>query len=92
MGSYEQVVNHPGFGGDILTLTREYRYKYGFGLNLEQELAKGVGGFMRLGWSDGQTEAWMFSDVDRSATLGLSVNGGSYSISADDTLGVAGNS
>ncbi len=88
MGSYEQVVNNPGLGGD-LTLTREYRYKYGFGLNLEQELAKGVGSFIRLGWSDGQTEAWMFSDVDHSATLGLSINGGFWH-RADDTFGVAG--
>ena len=88
MGSYEQVVDNPGLDGNI-ALTRDYRCKYGFGLNLEQELARGVGSFMRLGWSDGQTEAWMFSDVDRSATLGLSLNGGFWQ-RTNDTFGVAG--
>ncbi len=88
MGSYEEVVDNPALGGDI-TLTRDYRYKYGFGLNLEQELTKGVGAFMRLGWSDGKTEAWAFSDVDRAASLGLSINGDFWG-RPGDTVGMAG--
>lgn len=88
MGSYEEVVDNPSLNVDI-TLTREYRFKYGFGLNLEQEIIKGIGAFSRLGWSDGQTEAWMFSDVDYAASLGLSVNGGFWH-RTNDTFGVAG--
>ncbi len=38
--------------------TRAYRYKYGFGRNVEQELAKNIGAFARVGWSDGENEAW----------------------------------
>ena len=53
-------------------------YKYGFGLNIEQEIIKNVGVFARLGWSDGQTEAWVFADVDRTATLGVSIKGESW--------------
>ena len=30
---------------------------------------------MRLGWSDGHTEAWVFNDIDRAVTLGLSLKG-----------------
>ena len=48
MGSYEATLDNPNLHDDI-TLTREYRSKFGFGLNLEQELAKGIGAFMRLG-------------------------------------------
>ena len=69
--------------------TRQYRYKYGFGLNLEQEITKNVGVFSRLGWSDGRDEAWVFADVDRAATLGLSIKGESWR-RPNDTFGLAG--
>lgn len=69
--------------------TRAYRLKYGFGVNVEQEIAKNVGVFTRLGWNDGRSEAWTFADVDQTATLGLSIKGQSWG-RADDTFGVAG--
>ena len=47
------------------------------------------GVFARLGWSDGKSEAWVFSDVDRTATVGLSVKGKSWH-RPNDTLGIAG--
>lgn len=87
MGSYDDAVVSPR-PADIVA-TRAYRYKYGFGLNAEQELAKNVGAFLRLGWGDGENEAWVFSDVDRTATLGLSVKGESWKRS-NDTFGLAG--
>ena len=88
MGSYEAALESPIRPADI-TATGEYRYKYGFGLNGELEVAKNVGLFSRLGWSDGQTEAWVFSDVDRTATLGVSIKGQPWS-RPNDTVGVAG--
>ena len=88
MGSYQATLDNPALGGDV-TLTRVYRYKYGFGLNVEQELAERIGAFMRLGWSDGKNEAWMFSDVDHTATAGLSINGDFWH-RPNDTLAVAG--
>ena len=88
MGSYDAAVDSPIRPADI-TATRAYRYKYGFGLNVEQELAKNVGAFMRLGWSDGENEAWVFSDVDRTASLGISVKGEGWK-RPNDTLGLAG--
>jgi high affinity Mn2+ porin len=88
MGSYQATLDNPALGGDI-TQTRAYRYKYGFGLNAEQELTKGVGAFMRAGWSDGKNEAWMFSDVDYTASTGLSFNGDSWGRS-NDTFAIAG--
>jgi high affinity Mn2+ porin len=88
MGSYQDTLNNPSLNEDI-TLTRDYRFKFGFGLNWEQELTKSIGAFVRLGWSDGRNEAWMFSDVDHSASFGLSVKGDSWH-RPRDTFGVAG--
>ena len=88
MGSYQAALDSPERPADI-TATRAYRHKYGAGINVEQELTKNVGVFSRLGWSDGRNEAWTFADVDRTATLGLSVKGEVWG-RAGDTLGLAG--
>lgn len=88
MGSYRAAIDNPERPADI-EATRAYRSKYGFGLNLEQELWKNIGAFARLGWSDGENEAWVFADVDRTGTLGLSVKGEAWHRAAD-TFGMAG--
>jgi high affinity Mn2+ porin len=88
MGSYQEAVESPIRPADIAA-TRAYRCKYGFGFNVEQEIVGNIGIFSRLGWSDGQNEAWSFSDVDRTATLGLSVKGQWWD-RPNDTFGVAG--
>ena len=88
MGSYQLAIDNTARPADI-EATRAYRSKYGFGLNVEQEIWKNVGVFSRLGWSDGQNEAWVFSDVDRTATLGVSIKGASWH-RPNDTFGLAG--
>jgi len=88
MGSYQAALDSPIRPADI-EATRAYRYKYGFGLNLEQEIVKNVGAFARLGWSDGQNEAWVFADVDRTASLGLSIKGEFWG-RTNDTVGLGG--
>jgi len=88
MGSYQEAVD-TAHGPASIETTRAYRHKYGFGLNLEQEIAKNMGIFSRLGWSDGRSEAWAFSDVDYAATAGLSLKGEAWH-RPGDTLGLAG--
>ncbi|HEX4349508.1 MAG TPA: carbohydrate porin [Verrucomicrobiae bacterium] len=88
MGSYADAVNSSVRPANILN-SETFRYKYGFGLNLEQEIFKDVGFFSRLGWSDGHTEAWVFSDVDYSASAGISIKGSAWQ-RPDDTFGLAG--
>ena len=88
MGSCRDAVNSPTRPADI-TASAEFRYKYGFGLNLEQEIVKNLGVFSRVGWSDGRNQAWMFSDVDYTATAGISVKGQAWQ-RPDDTFGLAG--
>lgn len=85
MGNYSSVVADPSLTIDE---TADYRDKYGFYLNLEQEIAKDVGAFMRLGWSDGKSEAWVFADVDRAISGGLSFNGDLWR-RPNDTFGAA---
>jgi high affinity Mn2+ porin len=88
MGSYQDAANSPTRPADI-TASAEFRYKYGFGLNLEQEIVKNLGVFSRLGWSDGQNEGWVFSDVDYTATAGVSLKGEAWQ-RPEDTIGLAG--
>jgi len=82
------LANPNNVAGDIAA-ARAYRYKYGFGLNWEQEIAKSVGLFSRLGWNDGHEEAWTFTDVNWTASLGVSVKGEAWR-RPDDTFGLAG--
>jgi len=82
------ILRANGVGADV-TAASAYRSKYGFGLNWEQEITKNIGMFSRVGWNDGQEEAWMFTDVDYTATLGLSLKGEAWR-RPGDTIGVAG--
>jgi len=88
MGSYQRAIDNAVRPADI-EATRAYRSKYGFGLNVEQEVIRNVGVFSRLGWSDGENEAWTFSDVDRTVTAGISIKGESWH-RPNDTFGLAG--
>jgi len=91
MGNYQDAVNEAISSGEPANIetSRAYRYKYGFGLNWEQEIVKDVGVFSRLGWSNGKSEAWVFSDADYSESLGLSIKGAAWH-RPDDTFGLAG--
>jgi high affinity Mn2+ porin len=82
------LANPGNVEGDIAA-ARAFRYKYGFGLNWEQEIAKNVGLFSRLGWNDGQQESWTFTDVNWTASLGASVDGNAWR-RPGDTFGLAG--
>ena len=88
MGNYNATLENPGLGGDV-SQTRKYRYKYGFGLNAEQELTRDLGVFARFSWNDGKNESWAYTDIDQSASLGLSLKGTVWS-RPEDTVGVAG--
>ena len=86
MGSYKAALSAPGINID---LTHALRHEYGFGLNIEQEITRDIGVFSRLGWNDGRNEAWMFTDVNHTASLGVSIKGERWH-RPEDTIGVAG--
>jgi high affinity Mn2+ porin len=78
MGNYLQAINENPTNPDI-TLTRAYgRTKYGFGINIEQSLSDNVGLFARAGWNDGYNETWAFTEIDRTASLGLFIDGAQW--------------
>jgi len=87
MGSFQQTLNNPVRSADI-TNSRAYRIKYGICLNADQEIASGVGIFTRLGWSDGKSEPWSFTDVDSSASFGISAKGAAWD-RPNDTVAIA---
>jgi high affinity Mn2+ porin len=67
-----------------------FHFKYGFGVNWEQEVAKNLGVFGRVGWQDGQTAAATFNDTNWTVQLGVSVKGAAW-CRPDDTYGLMGN-
>jgi high affinity Mn2+ porin len=73
---------------DLSPTRRPGTKKYGFGINTEQEIAGGIGLFARYGWSDGKTEAWAFTQIDRSASAGISMPGRLWKRSTDG-VGIA---
>jgi high affinity Mn2+ porin len=87
MGSYRVALNSGAATPDV-TATRATRSKYGFGANLEQQVTNDVGVFARLGWNDGATETWCFTEIDRTASAGALINGTVWG-RGKDTLGVA---
>lgn len=77
-GIYSDAVRQASLDGgapDITATRRNGTLKFGFGVNVEQELAKDIGVFGRLGWNDGKTESFAFTAIDRLATAGVSIVG-----------------
>ena len=60
---------------DITAMRSNGTTKYGTGVNIEQQIAKDLGVFARLGWNDGKTESFAFTAIDRLASGGVSVAG-----------------
>ena len=89
------ALSQPGqpFAGDasdaLASLRNTYRNRTGVSLNLEQQLTETMGMFVRAGWADGDIEPWDFTDVDRTVSGGVSINGKNWG-RPDDTIGVAG--
>ncbi len=80
MGVYRAALDRARTSGTTPSITldeRPGRVKYGFGLNVEQPLADGgeTGAFLRLGWNDGHTETFAFTEVDGHVSTGVQVNG-----------------
>jgi len=51
------------------------RMKYGFGINVEQPLTSQWRAFGRLGWNNGSTESFAYTEVDRTASIGSDLYG-----------------
>lgn len=85
MGTYSTATNE----GVNIAATRAYgTYRMGIGISADQQLSKNIGAFMRLGYSDGKTETWCFTEADRTLSLGININGALWH-RKDDVIGIA---
>jgi high affinity Mn2+ porin len=80
-----QITGEPA---DIIAV-RSYTSRPGVSMNLEQQISDTVGVFARAGWADGNIEPWDFTDIDRTVSGGVSINGKNWG-RPDDTIGIAG--
>jgi high affinity Mn2+ porin len=93
MGIYRDAIEAAKARGstpDIVADDQKGRTKYGFGFNLEQPVADSgnTGVFLRLGWNDGKTEDFVFTEADRTVSGGLQLAGNTWR-RPDDRLGIA---
>lgn len=71
MGNYAETIKQYPAGTDV-TATADYKHhKWGWILNAAQQLSRQWGGFARLSWNDGNNETWAFTEIDRSANIGV---------------------
>ena len=93
MGIYRNAIakaKRTGLTPDIRHDDHPGRIKWGGGLNIEQPLADAgeTGVFLRLGYNDGQTESFAFTEVDRLASMGVQLSGGHWG-RPTDRVGIA---
>jgi len=68
---------------------RQFSSRPGVTLNLEQQIAPGLGLFARASINDGRKEAYEFTEINRSISGGLSLKGDRWN-RPNDTVGLAG--
>jgi high affinity Mn2+ porin len=83
-----QLAQLTGGPADIAAV-RQYRSRGGVSVNLEQQIVPDVGLFARAGFANGDIEPYEFTDIDRTVSVGLSMNGKTWR-RPDDTFGIAG--
>lgn len=80
MGRYADAIASGAAGGAAPSISADdkpYRRKYGVTLNGELPLADGgeTGLFARLGWNDGKTESFAYTEVDHLLSVGGQLDG-----------------
>jgi high affinity Mn2+ porin len=71
-----------------IAAVRKYRSRAGISLNLQQAITEDLGIFARIGDAEGGREAYEFTDIDSTASVGLSLQGKRWGRPAD-TFGLA---
>jgi len=87
MGRFDDALAARDGGIPDVGVVRRTNPKHGYGLHWEQAVAADVGAFVRYSWNDGQTEAYSFEEVERSAQAGVQIKGSAWKRD-NDTVGV----
>lgn len=88
MGNYTTALQQSPVNPDVTSTRRYGATKIGLGLNADYQLNNSLGLFSRIGWNDGKNETWCFTEIDRSISLGLSIDGKKWH-RKDDQAGIA---
>jgi len=72
-----------------VALVRQYRGRGGLSFDLQQQLTADLGLFARGGFAGGGVEPYEFTDIDRTISAGLSLNGKRWG-RASDTIAIGG--
>ena len=92
LGTFSELENffvaNPNASNVQAETVRRLRNKFGGGINIEQSITSDLGTFLRASLSDGRTETYDFTDIDRSLSAGLSLSGNRWN-RPDDTFGAA---
>lgn len=85
-GNYDEAskLSNP----DITATRKLGRAKTGLELNFDAQLNNTFGLFARGGWNDGKNETWVFTEIDHTRCVGISLNGASWQ-RKDDNAGIA---
>lgn len=93
MGVYRDALTMASAIGqkpDIVAQDRDGRRKTGFGINVEQPLADEgeTGAFLRVGWNDGKSESFAFTEIDSAVSFGAQLSGVHWN-RQDDRVAIA---
>lgn len=94
LGSFRVALANAEAAGDVPSLdtARSERSKLGAAISFDQRIAATVGVFGRYSWSDGRTETFAFTEIDRSASAGVVIEGARWGRTGDTFgLGLAKN-
>jgi high affinity Mn2+ porin len=90
MGAYDEataIAVQTGLPADIAAVRKGHN-RGGVSINLEQQIREDIGVFARAGWSQGRYEVFEFTDINKTASLGVSIKGKSWE-RPDDIFGLA---
>lgn len=91
MASYEDALALASATGSLPSLDAVRggaKTKRGVGVNVEQAVSDSVGLFGRASWADGRTETYAFTEIDRSLSGGVLIDGGAWG-RGRDSVGLA---
>lgn len=88
MGNYNEANSNFITTPDIESTRQKGRTKYGIGLNMDYSHEDTWGLFSRISYNDGKNETWAFTEIDRSAQLGINLQGKMWN-RTNDFAGVA---
>jgi len=88
MGGFRDALAAAGGGIPDVAQVRRERGKTGFGVSAEQALGENAGLFARASWNDGRSETYAFTEIERSVSAGLMLQGAAWG-RAGDSAGLA---